>query len=104
MDYAQFCRHIQANYPRLHPELYELEDRFLASSLVEAVRGGRPAALRAAARQVHPDVYVLDFFQSEFCRELLEEIEHFEDWQSERRLVALRPNTMNRYGNILDTF
>jgi len=38
------------------------------------------------------------------CTEILEEVEHFEQWCVKRGLSVHRPNTMNNYGAILDHF
>lgn len=42
--------------------------------------------------------------QPSFCAGLLEEITCFENWCRYNEVDLLRPNTMNRYGSILDTF
>jgi hypothetical protein len=104
VNYDEYCRHIQLSYPRLHPHLYEWRDEILLPAVVAAVRAGNPAALSRLAEQVHSGVYAFDMFQPQFCRELLEEIAHFEDWRMTEGLKPMRPNSMNNYGNILDTF
>lgn len=38
------------------------------------------------------------------CHEVLEEVDHFERWCKDNKLRINRPNTMNRYGAILDDF
>jgi hypothetical protein len=73
-------------------------------SLVRAVRSNRPEALRNLCAEVHPGVYVFDMLQSSFCTDLLEEMAFFERWCEENDLPMIRPNTMNNYGAVLDTF
>ncbi len=53
---------------------------------------------------LHVGVYTFDMLTVQCCRELLEEIHHFEQWCKENGLRINRPNTMNRYGAILDDF
>ena len=54
--------------------------------------------------EVKPGIYVFDMLTPRFCAELLEEIDHFERWCAENDLPLIRPNTMNNYGAVLDTF
>src|SRR5947209_1728592 len=104
MEYAEYCDLIRVRYPRRHPHLCELRDDFFVPGLVRAVRAGTPAALRGVLREVHPQVFVFDMLRPDFCRDLLDEAAHFERWCSEEGLPLLRPNTMNNYGAILDSF
>jgi hypothetical protein len=103
MNYQQLCNVVQEEYAQLHPHLYELHDQHLAPSLVQAIRAGTSEALARIYRQVHPGVFVFDMLQPDFCKELLEEVACFENWCRYQKLPLLRPNTMNRYGTILDT-
>jgi hypothetical protein len=104
MNYPQYCQFVQANYRPQHPHLFRLSDEFLVPAVVAAVGRNQPAALRDIAREVHPGVFVFDLFRPHFCAQLLEEITHYEDWRMEEALAPLRPNSMNNYGTILDTF
>ena len=90
--------------PPRRPSLYELREEFLAPALVRAVRSGRPETLRQLCREVHPQVYVFDMLHPEFCTGLLEEAAWFESWCEQVGLPPIRPNTMNNYGTVLDTF
>ncbi|MBL8799532.1 MAG: hypothetical protein JNM56_36960, partial [Planctomycetia bacterium] len=103
MNYQQLCAQVQAEYEPLHPHLYELRDEYLAPALVLAVRAGTTESLMRIRTEVHPGVFVFDMLQPAFCRELLDEVACFENWCRYRDLPLLRPNTMNRYGTILDT-
>ena len=38
------------------------------------------------------------------CQELVEEVHYFEKWCKDRQLRVNRPNSMNKYGAILDDF
>ena len=46
-----------------------------------------------------PGVYSFEAFTPEFCRKLLEEIDHA---QQHYRKLLVRPNGMNRYGMVLN--
>lgn len=104
MEYREYCDLIQENYPRLHPHLFALREEFFVPAFVRAVRAGTPAALRAVVREAHPQVFVFDMLRPEFCRALLEEAGHFEKWCADQELPLIRPNTMNNYGAVLDSF
>src|SRR5262249_39829619 len=41
---------------------------------------------------------------TDFCAELLDEIAYFEAWCTRKDLPLIRPNTMNNYGAVLDSF
>ena len=79
------------------------EEMFVAP-LVAAVRNARPETLRRTVTEVKRGIYVFDMLAPRFCAELLEEIDHFEGWCTENDLPLIRPNTMNNYGAVLDTF
>jgi len=102
VDYQDYCDHVRKHYPRLHPHLVTLRETIFTWPFVQSVRVGTPKELRALCREVQRGVYVFDMLAPEFCRELVEEIEHFEQWRTALDLPAVRPNTMNNYGVVLD--
>jgi hypothetical protein len=104
VTYQEYREYIEAHYPRRHAHLYSLRPEIFTRPFREAVRVGTPAALRKLCREPHPGIYIFDMLTPDFCRELLEEIDHFEQWMAEIDLPVIRPNTMNNYGAILDSF
>jgi hypothetical protein len=104
MEYREYCALLQEHYTPLHPQLFTLSDKMFVPSLVQAVRSQRPETLVRLCTQVHPGVYSFDMLHPTFCRDLLEEIAFFETWCSENDFPLIRPNTMNNYGAVLDTF
>jgi len=62
------------------------------------------AALREVYEEPHPEIYVFDLLRPEFCEALLEEVAWFERWSQDNDLPMIRPNTMNNYGAVLDSF
>jgi hypothetical protein len=100
----EYCALLQERYAPRHPHLFALREEMLVPSLRQAVRSKRPDVLRALCTEVYPSVYTFDMLQPRFCADLLEEIAHFEQWCLENELPLLRPNTMNHYGAVLDTF
>src|SRR5438128_8968196 len=104
MEYQEYCDHVQQHYPRLHPHLYSLREDFFVPSFWRAAHARSPAALRASCDEIHPGVYAFYVLTPRFCKQLLEELDHFEAWMAEQELPVIRPNTMNNYGAVLDTF
>jgi len=49
-------------------------------------------------------VYTFSFLPQSFCQLLIDEIAYFEQWCVDNRLKLYRPNSMNKYGVILDHF
>lgn len=97
---------ISAKYPshRLHPHLYELGGWQLEPSFRAAVESGDPVKMRAILAEETPGVHSFQMLTACCCRELLEEVANFEQWCKKHGLRVNRPNTMNRYGAILDDF
>jgi hypothetical protein len=104
MEYQEYCEHVQQHYPRRHPHLYSLREDFFVPSFWRTAHADSPAAIRAGCEEIHPGVYAFDMLTPRFCQELLEELDHFEAWMAQQDLPVIRPNTMNNYGAVLDTF
>src|SRR6266545_6233735 len=104
MEYQEYCALIQKRYKPLHRHLFTLREEMFVPSLVQAVRAKHPDALRKLCTEVHPGIYVFDMLAPRFRTDLLEELAYFERWCGDNGLPLLRPNTMNNYGAVLDTF
>src|ERR1051325_6284596 len=104
MTFQEHCNRIRDNYEPLHPHLYELREDIFAPSLLTAVRAGTTEGSRQLYPEVYPQVYVVDMLRPKFCAELLAEAGWFEQWCQQNDLPPIRPNTMNNYGTVLDTF
>jgi hypothetical protein len=73
--------------------------RFLHPALAAVLADGSESALRAFVKQEAPATPLFSFpvFSTQFCTELLDEIDSFEA----SGLPVMRPNSMNNYGVIL---
>uniref|UniRef100_H3DNF3 2-oxoglutarate and iron-dependent oxygenase domain containing 2 n=1 Tax=Tetraodon nigroviridis TaxID=99883 RepID=H3DNF3_TETNG len=96
---------IREAYRPLHPQVYNLQERYLAPRFrqivqycqrTDATKEGLLAFLEEAAGAV--GVYRFPVFEKSFCEQLLEELEHFEQSSAPKG----RPNTMNRHGVLLN--
>ncbi|NXJ60553.1 OGFD2 protein, partial [Rostratula benghalensis] len=91
-------------YKRKHPELYILQDSFLAPDFLEIVRycTSPDADLHGLLCYIESfsdkRIYRLPVFTEEFCKAFVDELENFE--QSD--MPKGRPNTMNNYGVLLN--
>uniref|UniRef100_A0A672TXT4 2-oxoglutarate and iron dependent oxygenase domain containing 2 n=2 Tax=Strigops habroptila TaxID=2489341 RepID=A0A672TXT4_STRHB len=91
-------------YKRKHPEVYTLQDSFLAPDFLEIVRycTSPDARLHGLLRYLESfsdkRIYRLPVFTEEFCQAFVDELENFE--QSD--MPKGRPNTMNNYGVLLN--
>lgn len=104
MTFDDYCAYLKANYPPRHPHLFAMREEIFSPSFARAVRDGSPAALRSICEEPRPGVYTFDMLAPAFRSELLEELNHFEKWMAENEIEVVRPNTMNNYGAVLDTF
>ncbi|XP_071850211.1 2-oxoglutarate and iron-dependent oxygenase domain-containing protein 2-like isoform X2 [Apostichopus japonicus] len=97
-------REVASRYKPLHRHLYKLEDKFLSPKFQELVEYARShhatkeGLVKAISSEAAERVYSFPVFTKDFCRELIEELIHFE--QSD--LPKGRPNTMNNYGILLN--
>ncbi|KAM4706719.1 2-oxoglutarate and iron-dependent oxygenase domain-containing protein 2 [Discoglossus pictus] len=95
---------ILKRYQPLHPELYVLQEAFLAKEFLEAVRYSKSQDANLEGLLAHlqsvPDkrIFRLPVLRPECCRDLIEELENFEGSD----LPKGRPNTMNNYGVLLN--
>ncbi|XP_060105256.1 2-oxoglutarate and iron-dependent oxygenase domain-containing protein 2 [Heteronotia binoei] len=95
---------ISQSYTPKHPELYTLQDSFLAPEFVETVKycTSKGADLQGLLSRVElisdKRIFRLPVFTEEFCRAFIEELENFE--RSE--MPKGRPNSMNNYGVLLN--
>ena len=97
---AQTCAAYQSLC--LHPELFQRpQPSWFAPSFAAAFAHGPPtaAAVRALVEEVSPGVFAFDFLSPSFCERLLCELEHYES----SGLPVVRPNSMNRYGVVLNS-
>ncbi|CAM5101178.1 unnamed protein product [Natator depressus] len=106
LDHQSMARKaiISQCYKPKHPEVYVLQDSFLAPEFLETVKycTSQDADLQGLVRHIDSisdkRIYRLPVFSEEFCRLFIEELENFE--QSE--MPKGRPNTMNNYGVLLN--
>ncbi|XP_044296453.1 2-oxoglutarate and iron-dependent oxygenase domain-containing protein 2 isoform X2 [Varanus komodoensis] len=98
-------RIISQSYRPRHPQLYTLQESFLAPEFLETVKycTSQDATLqgvlcRVEAISAEKRIYRLPLFTKEFCQAFIEELENFE--QSE--MPKGRPNSMNNYGVLLN--
>lgn len=81
-------------------DVYKYSEDFFEPSLIEALRRGtREAILEVVTDTPVFGVFRFPCLRPAFCRRLLDELDHLE--RSGRADMA-RPNSMNRYGAILD--
>ncbi|XP_030647026.1 2-oxoglutarate and iron-dependent oxygenase domain-containing protein 2 [Chanos chanos] len=95
---------IRETYKPLHKHVYHLQESFLAPGFLEIVKycSGEDASKDGLMKLIHeeaaPRVYRFPVFSKDFCQELIEELENFEQSEAPKG----RPNTMNNYGILLN--
>lgn len=101
MDRQAYLELIQAKYKPKHEALYRLGPKMFAPTYLRALVGSQ---LPSVLQEVGEGVYTFELFRQETCRMLLEEAHHFEHFREEHASAHLGPNSMNRYGVVLDDF
>eukprot|EP00455_Lapot_gusevi_P027917 TRINITY_DN2967_c0_g1_i10.p1 TRINITY_DN2967_c0_g1~~TRINITY_DN2967_c0_g1_i10.p1 ORF type:complete len:331 (-),score=39.11 TRINITY_DN2967_c0_g1_i10:166-1083(-) len=109
---CQVHLYVKQHYVPLHADLYTIEgwEAGFTPSFVEGLRVLREtndpydwqAAMQFDVVNRYSALFKFPMFTLEFCAHILEELDHFSSYAIAQRLPLSRPNTMNRYGLILD--
>jgi hypothetical protein len=109
---------VKEHYKPKHPHLLKLSGWEIDPVIAGSVPAGSPSLASHLKSFFFPDLYFsiqcinvysarpLDcdglyrarFLSEKTCRELIEEVAHFETWSLDRGLTVTRPNSMNNYG------
>ena len=90
---------IAAEYAPKHPSLWTLSEEWLHPDFVSFVRGlGTAGGALPPSSKLAEGVYALPVFSRRFCELLCEELDSF----AASGLPCGRPNSMNRFGALLD--
>ncbi|KAL8228976.1 hypothetical protein R6Q57_013876 [Mikania cordata] len=99
---------ITSSYQPLYRDLYKLNatDFFTPSFLnaFMAIDRNRDESIKSIMSEPAPGIYTFNMLQPRFCEMLIAEVENFEKWILERKFRIMRPNTMNKFGAVLDDF
>ena len=101
--YLERCLYVEQNYTPLHPQVYTLEASFLHPAFVEIVNycksagSSKEGLLSLIKGEAPARAYSFPVFSVEFCKLLVEELEHFE----KSPMPKERPNSMNNFGLLL---
>ncbi|KAK7087177.1 2-oxoglutarate and iron-dependent oxygenase domain-containing protein 2-like [Littorina saxatilis] len=98
-------REIKEKYVPRHREVYELQDKFLHPEFLSLVAEAKTStatveSLLLRMSSMGQEVYSFPLFTQQFCRLVLEELEHIEHSACHKG----RPNTMNKHGVLLNEF
>ncbi|RZB92578.1 putative PKHD-type hydroxylase isoform B [Glycine soja] len=103
--HREYRERIIANYQPLHRELYSVDPAtFFVPTFLRAINDNTEQSIRSIVSEPSPGIFIFDIFQTHFCELLLSEIENFEKWVNETKFRIMRPNTMNKFGAVLDDF
>ncbi|PWA29238.1 2-oxoglutarate (2OG) and Fe(II)-dependent oxygenase superfamily protein [Artemisia annua] len=104
--HKEYRQKIISNYQPLYRELYTMNSSmFFVPSFHKAFSNpDKDQSIKDIISQPAPGVVTFDMLQPRFCEMLLSEVENFEKWVHETKFRIMRPNTMNKYGAVLDDF
>ncbi|WCJ21896.1 2-oxoglutarate (2OG) and Fe(II)-dependent oxygenase superfamily protein [Euphorbia peplus] len=103
--HREYRQKIISNYQPLKRELYAIHPAtFFVPSFTKAVSDNTEESFRSIMSEPSPGVFTFEMLQPDFCNLLLSEIENFEKWVKDSKFRIMRPNTMNKYGAVLDDF
>ncbi|KAB2077991.1 hypothetical protein ES319_A06G129700v1 [Gossypium barbadense] len=103
--HREYRQKIISHYQPLHRELYTMHaSNFFAPSFLKAINENKEEGFRSIMAEPTLGVFTFEMFQPRFCELLLSEVENFEKWVHETKFRIMRPNTMNKFGAVLDDF
>lgn len=101
-SYHKYVAYVKEHYKPLHPHLYKRDKNIFAPSFRQAADRGED--LLNIINEIHPQIYSWALFTTDFCREFIAEVRHFEKWCVENDIEKRLPNSMNNYGVVLGDF
>ncbi|KAG8661573.1 hypothetical protein MANES_01G016000v8 [Manihot esculenta] len=103
--HREYRQKIISNYQPLNRELYAMHpSTFFVPSFIKAISDNTEESFRSIMSEPSPGVFTFEMLQPQFCNLLLSEVENFEKWVNDAKFRIMRPNTMNKYGAVLDDF
>ncbi|XP_048329485.1 2-oxoglutarate and iron-dependent oxygenase domain-containing protein CP2 isoform X1 [Ziziphus jujuba] len=103
--HREYRQKIISSYQPLHRELYTMHPATtFVPSFLKAISDNTEESFRSIMSEPSPGVFTFEMLQPRFCELLLAEVENFEKWVNDAKFRIMRPNTMNRYGAVLDDF
>ncbi|KAL5761160.1 hypothetical protein ACOSP7_019662 [Xanthoceras sorbifolium] len=103
--HKEYRQRIISNYQPLHRELYTMHaTNFFVPSFLKAINENTVESFRSIMTEPIPGIYTFEMLQPHFCEMLLTEVDNFERWIHETKFRIMRPNTMNKFGAVLDDF
>ncbi|KAJ4713464.1 2-oxoglutarate (2OG) and Fe(II)-dependent oxygenase superfamily protein [Melia azedarach] len=105
LRHREYRQKIISNYQPLHRELYTMHPaNFFVAPFLKAIGDNTEDSFRSIISEPSPGVFTFEMLQPRFCELVLAEVESFEKWVNESNFRIMRPNTMNKYGAVLDDF
>ncbi|KAG6753874.1 hypothetical protein POTOM_041876 [Populus tomentosa] len=103
--HREYRQKIISHYKPLKRELYSMHPvTFFVPSFMKAINDNTEESLRSIISEPSPGVLTFEMLQPRFCELLVAEVENFEAWVNDTKFRIMRPNTMNKYGAVLDDF
>nr|KYP61476.1 putative PKHD-type hydroxylase At1g22950 family [Cajanus cajan] len=101
----EYRRMILSNYKPRHQEIYVVDPTtFFVPTFLKAIYDNTEESIRSIVSEPAPGIFTFEMFQPHFCELLISEVENFEKWVNQTNFQVIRPNTMNKYGAVLDDF
>ncbi|XP_074281849.1 2-oxoglutarate and iron-dependent oxygenase domain-containing protein CP2 [Silene latifolia] len=105
LKFKEYRQKIIANYQPLHKELYSMHaTNFFSSAFLKAIHENTEESFRSIMSEPAPGIFTFEMLQPQFCDWLISEVENIYKWVDDTRCKIMRPNTMNRFGAVLDDF
>ena len=98
---TSFCKH-QDLFQDCFQQSW-LDERFIkALGLVSSNASVEKLKDEGLLEEIFPNIYSLPVFTSDTCNKIIEETENYLKFATERNIQVYRPNSMNKYGLVLN--
>ncbi|KAJ1689850.1 hypothetical protein LUZ63_014005 [Rhynchospora breviuscula] len=103
--HKEYRHKIISLYKPLHRDLFTINPAaFFLPSFLKAMSDNTEESIRSIMSEPSPGIFTFPMLQPSFCQMLLEEVENIENSVRLRNIKIMKPNTMNKYGAVLDDF
>jgi hypothetical protein len=103
---SAYLARLETEYTPRHPKLYDLSacEDFFEPTFLQALKIGTREAFESIRdfKELSPGLYQYRIFREEVCHQLMEEVDSFNAFVAATGIEVRRPNSMNRYGLILN--
>ncbi|CAL9214821.1 unnamed protein product, partial [Arabidopsis halleri] len=96
---------LKTMFEPLYRELYTFDPTFFFTpSFLKAINGDTVESFGSVVSVSSPGIFVSEMLQPKFYEMMLSKVDKFGEWVNVAKIQITKPNTMRKYGTLLDNF